>query len=515
MTQPQDDVRLVHVSKTFPGTRALRDVSLSIRPGEIHALVGQNGCGKSTLIKILSGFHEPDPGSEVYIRGERIEPHRAAEAARRLGLRFVHQGLGLIDELDAVDNIALAGAYETGFGGRIDWRSQAERSRELVARVGIEMNVRCPVGECDAVERTAVAIARALADLPPGQGTLVLDEPTVALTPGESERLFAIVRDLAKSGISILYVSHYLDEIFAIGDRLTILRNGSLIATHAVADITKHQLVTEMVGEELGEASDAVHPGRVGNQPVLSAEGLVGRELRGVSFDLFPGEILGIAGALGSGRSELPLALIGAASLEEGAVTVNGVEASRLSPHEMVALGLVLVPADRRQKGSVGEFSVSENLSLGNLSSLVRRGRVDRRAEAGFVEHWLHELDVRPPDPARSFQTLSGGNQQKVVLSKWLGMDPHVLVLDEPSSGVDVGARATIYGILRERAAAGLGVLICSSDTVEIAELATRVLVLRNGRVTAELVGADISEAATLGAIEGTGEPIAFAEASS
>jgi ribose transport system ATP-binding protein len=513
VTEAQDDVRLVHVSKTFPGTRALRDVSFSIRPGEIHALVGQNGSGKSTLIKILCGFHEPDEGSEVYVRGERIEPHRAAEAARRLGLRFVHQGLGLIDELDAVDNIALAGAYETGFARHIEWRSQTRRSRELLARVGVAMDVRCPVGECDAVERTAVAIARALADLPPGQGTLVLDEPTVALTPGESERLFAIIRDLAQSGISILYVSHYLDEIFAIGDRLTVLRNGQRVATHTVEEITKHQLVTEMVGQELGQSSAAVYRGSAGAEPILAATGLAGRELRGVSLELFPGEILGIAGALGSGRSELPLALVGATPLDEGAVSVNGVAWKRPSPHAMAALGVALVPADRRQKGSVSEFSVSENLSLGNLGSLRRLGRVDRGAEATFVEGWLRELDVRPPEPHRSFQTLSGGNQQKVVLAKWLGVDPHVLVLDEPSSGVDVGARATIYEILRERAAAGLGVLVCSSDTAELAELATRVLVLRNGIVGAELVGEGINEAAILGAIEGTGEPITFAGA--
>jgi ribose transport system ATP-binding protein len=490
-------LELVNVSKTFPGTRALTNVSLEVDPGEVHAIVGQNGSGKSTMIKILAGYHAPDPGGRIYVQGTLIEADPAA-AARRLGLRFVHQGLGLINELNAVDNFSLAAGYDRGRVGRIRWRAQAERLERSLARFGVELDIWRPVGECNEVERTAVAIARALDGI--GEttgGALVLDEPTVALTAVEVGRLFGMIREIRAGGVSVVYVSHYLNEIFEVADRVSVLRGGHLVGTDKVSSTTHGEIVEKMIGKELAAFSRPASSGAAvddGAQPILSVSDLSASELRGVSFELRAGEILGIAGLQGSGIDELPYALVGASRSHSSEIRVDGHRLRRLSPSEMGRAGVRLIPRDRPSQSAILPFSVRENMTLAHLRALRHHGRIRRGPELAFVRHWMSHLDVQPRDPERTFATLSGGNQQKVVLGKWLGVAPRVLVLHEPTNGVDIGARAKIYATLRERADAGLAVVLCSSDADELAQLSTRVLVLVRGRVAQVLRGDDITE---------------------
>ena len=495
-------VRVLDLSKTFPGTRALIEVSLSLERGEIHALVGQNGSGKSTLIKILSGFHSSDPGSRVWVGGTEVTADLAA-SAHRLGLRFVHQGLGLIDELNAVDSFGIVSGFARASGRRVDWGAQAERVRAQLARFGVEVDVMRPVGELDAVERTAIAIARALEGLEPGSGALVLDEPTVALTEREVSRLFEILREVQSSGVSVLYVSHYLDEVFAIADRVSILKGGRLVATRDTASLDRDELVQLMVGREVGSLHGRRGSGQevVSETPALRVRNLSGRQLAGIDFDVAVGEVLGIAGLQGSGIGECPYALVGASRHPGATVEADGATAKRPSPPAMADLGVRLIPRDRRTQGAIGDFNVRENMTLGRIKSFRRSGRIRVRDERAFAEHWIGELELDPPDPERAYMTLSGGNQQKVVLGKWLGVDPKVLVLDEPTNGVDIGAREKIYSTIRNRAAGGLAFVLCSSDAAELAEISDRVLVLNDGRIEAELRGEDITETAIVRAL--------------
>lgn len=489
-------VEVKNLSKTFPGTRALADVSLRLAPGEIHALVGQNGSGKSTLIKILAGYHQPDRGGEVWVGGTEITTDRGA-AAHRLGLRFVHQGLGLIDELNAVDSFGLVSGFARTTAGNVNWKAQASQVRAQLARFGVAVDVMRPVGQLDAVERTAVAITRALEGLESGSGALVLDEPTVALTKREVSQLFGILREVQRSGVTVLYVSHYLDEVFDIADRVSILKGGRLVATHDTSALDRDELVRLMVGHDVG----SLHGRRSElteseDTPALRVRGLAGRQLQGIDFDVARGEVLGIAGLQGSGIGECPYALIGATRHPRAVIEVAGEGAPRRTPTVMADLGVRLVPRDRRTEGAVSEFTVRENMTLGRLRSFRRGGRLRPGDERVFVNHWIDELELVPPDPDRAYSTLSGGNQQKVVLGKWLGTDPQVLVLDEPTNGVDIGAREKIYTTIRDQAAGGLAFVVCSSDAAELAEICDRVLVLDGGVIEAELVGDDITEAA-------------------
>ena len=412
-----------------------------------------------------------------------------------------------MNEFNAIDNIAMAGGYITR-RHRILWDRQARRTREPLSTVGVDVDLWRPVGEFEAVERTAVAIARALAGGVPGQGLLVLDEPTVALSPSEIQRLLRIVKGLADSGVAVLYVSHYLDEVLQIAQRVTVLRNGKLVTSRTADGLDKRELIRLMIGTDIqtmanGTAELAALGGQdVPSAPALTARNLRGRELRGLSFEVYPGEILGIAGTLGSGRTELPLALVGAAERCSGDVSVGTSETRRRTTCAMKELGVVLVPGDRHRQGSIAEFSVTENATLAGLGRFRRRGRLSHAAERAYTVGWLERLDVRPPRPDLIFSTLSGGNQQKVVVGKWLGTKPTVLVLDEPTSGVDVEARSTIYRIIRDQAAAGLAIVACSSDTEELVELATRVIVLRDGVAAVELSSLPLDEAAILHAME-------------
>lgn len=508
MPGPQAEVavRITGLSKTFPGQRALRDVSLEILRGEVHGLLGENGSGKSTLIKVLSGLHAPDAGSRVEIHGTPLRFASSADSSR-LGLRFVHQTLGIIDQMTAVENIALCSGYEVRPGFPIRLREQRARVSGLLDRFGVDVPLDRPLGQCRAVDRSIVAIVRALDGLDLEAGVLVLDEPTAALPPNEVDQLFGIVREITRHGVTTIYVSHRLDEVFALVDRVSVLRDGRMQGTRAVADLDHKSLVEMILGEartglrSYGGSDDrtGVGSGEPAKEPDRSGERLRVAALRsptidGVSFGLAPGEILGVAGLLGSGREELAYALVGALAASTESLTLDG-EAlpSKMSPAKARRHGMALVPGNRRPGSAVGAFSVRENVTLTDLRGVSRFSRISRRMEDRVAARWIGELDVRPADPERIFSLLSGGNQQKAILAKWFHIDPRVVVLDDPTAGIDVGARQMIYRIIRGRAASGTSFLVCSSDQEDLVELCDRVLVLRDGRITSELRGDEIT----------------------
>ena len=479
------------LTKTFPGTRALDNLSLSVERGEIHAIVGQNGSGKSTLIKILAGYHAPDPTGKVWVGGTEIVNDRAAKA-HELGLRFVHQGLGLIDELDVIDNFGLISGFIRKRTRRLDWKRQVDHVSSQLSRFGIQVDVMKPVKELNAVERTAVAITRALEGLGPGSGALVLDEPTVALTKLEVEQLFTIIQEVQRSGVSVLYVSHYLDEIFDIADRVTVLKGGKLVVTREIDSITHSDLVQLMVGRNVESIIKTSKKAQ--SAPLLSVKNLTGAELKGIDFTVHHGEVVGIAGLQGSGIAECPYLLIGASTSEDLSLELDGRIVKKISPPLMAKNGVHLVPGDRKSQGAISEFNVRENITLGDLEPFRQHGRLSAGAERAVAQHWIEELDLVPPDPEHDYITLSGGNQQKVIVAKWLAVNPKVLILDEPTNGVDVGAREKIYSVIRDQASRGLAFIICSSDAGELAELCDRILILNDGKIISELTGKEVNQ---------------------
>jgi ribose transport system ATP-binding protein len=489
------------LSKTFPGTRALVDVAIDIRPGEVHALVGQNGSGKSTLIKTLAGYHTPDAGAIAELDAEPfVLGHEVPD-----GLRFVHQDLGLVLELNAMDNLALRGDFIRGFGGRVRWSEQEEETYRLLERFDIDLDIHRPLAEATPVQRTVVTIAAALQGWN-GGGVLVLDEPTAVLPHDEVERLLAMVREVQRSGTSVLYVSHRLDEIFQIADRVTVLRAGRVVGTLPVADVDQRGLAQLMVGAEVDPAYRAPVAARPDSPVVLELRDVRARRLHGLNLDVHRGEILGIAGLAGDGVNELPYLIAGyprhAAS---GSIRLPRRSDDWIDVSDAKRLGIPLVPADRAHEAIVPDFSVSENLSLSVLGGLGSRGRLSLAAEQELVERWTERLEVVTAGSEAMISTLSGGNQQKVVLARCLARDPELLVLSEPTAGVDIGTRVAIYELLAALARDGLTVIVSSSDLGDLLAMCTRIVVLRDGRVGAELSAQGLTEHALVNAIEGDG----------
>lgn len=511
ITEPQPLLRLRNLKKTFPGTIALKGIDLDIRPGEIHGLVGQNGSGKSTVVKVLAGYHEPDGGAEGWLSGEEFQLGSVSEAAR-VGMRFVHQDLAIVLELDAIDNIALGGGYAAGRAGTIHWAEQRAFTARQLARFGVELDMRAPLNEASQVERTAVAIVRALAGWEGKRSLLVLDEPTAALPAPEVKRLHKLVHDVCRdedggrNDTSVLYVSHRLDEIFEIADRVSVLREGELVGTYDVADLTPRRLAELMVGREVHQPATRANAEVATAAPVLTARGLTGRWLRGIDLELRPGEAVGVAGVLGSGRDELPYALTSAtAEPIEGTIMVGDRELPSCRPSAAHELGIGFVPADRGREAVVASFSMGENLTIGGMGRLARMGIVQARNERALIQHWIKELGIVPNDPERPISKFSGGNQQKVMVARWLSVVPKILVLSEPTAGVDIGAREAIYELLRAQLKSGqLGILVASSDVEDLVRLCDRVLVLRDGKVTRELGAGEVNATSILHAMEGT-----------
>ncbi|KUO09376.1 hypothetical protein AQJ58_25630 [Streptomyces sp. DSM 15324] len=501
-------LRVAALSKRFGGTRALDDVDLEVAPGEIHALIGPNGSGKSTLIKILAGYHHAEPGAVAELDGEPFDLGHAA-TSRHDRLRFVHQELGLVHELSAIDNLALRHGFARTALGNIHWPEMERRTTALVERFGLGIDVHRPLTQASPVQRAVVAIAAALQGWEGGRGVLVLDEPTAVLPPGEVARLFDIVREVRDLGAGILYVSHRMDEIFALADRVTVIRGGRRIATRPIAGLTSRSLAELMTGEETGTRTEADHrPARSGGPTaaVLEVRDLRAGPLRGIGLDLAEGERLGITGLVGSGHEIVPYAVCGAhAGPVSGRLRLPRRSSRWTEARDADALGLPLVPGDRAAEGVIGEFSVGENLTLPLLRRLrTRAGRLHRRRESVLTQDWIRRVGVRAAGPGARITTLSGGNQQKVVMARCLAQRPPVLALCEPTAGVDIATRLQLYDLITRQADDGMGVIVCSSDTQDLLALCTRVLVVRDGRIARELSGGDITERALVHAMEGT-----------
>jgi ribose transport system ATP-binding protein len=510
MTEPSSSplVSIEQLSKTFPGQRALADVSFDISRREIHALVGENGSGKSTLIKILAGFHLPDPGGRVLVDGSPLHFGSAADARRR-GLRFVHQDLGLIGELTAAENVGLVAGFTTR-ASRIDRRAQRRLTERLLARIGVEFDVERPVRQLRAVERSALAIARSLDDSSGEISLLVLDEPTSALPPTECEALFSVLHKVRENGVSILYVSHRLDEVLSLASQVTVLRDGRCQGTIPTASVDRGRLARLIVGEELELSAAPAAPAAAAagrEQAVLEVRDLRCTPITGIDFDVRRGEVLGIAGLSGSGREILAGAVCGAVP---AAVSLNiagqRVDADPMTPQLARQLGLALILPNRHPQAAIPNFTIGENITLGWVSEFARAGRIDHSRERAAAREWIERLDIRPPDPDRLYGLLSGGNQQKVLMAKWFGLDPRVVFMEDPTSGVDIGARNAIYDLIRRYAGSGTGFVICSSDTEDLVSACDRVLALADGRIVEELHGSAISEGEVLRAISGSAQ---------
>jgi ribose transport system ATP-binding protein len=478
-----------NLSKTFGATKALRNVSLTVRAGEIHALVGMNGSGKSTLVKILSGFHTPDPGGRALIAGAELT-FGDPEAARRLGAQFVHQDLGLLSSLTTVENLALEQGYAARAVGPINWKREIRRTEEALTRLGYALDVRKPVGQLSAAQRSAVAIARAFVRSQ-DMRAIILDEPTASMPASEADDLFALLRRVASRGVGVVFISHHFEEIFQLADRVSVLRDGVLVATEPIQSLTHDRLVEHVVGSKV--ISESRPRAVVEHRPLLRASGVAGGTLRSLDLVVHAGEVVGVAGLDGSGREVVCQLLFGALD-RQGDVSVNGTALTVGRPDRAISAGLALVPAERHRDALFGTMSVRENVTMGALEKFLRWGWLSRRRETREVDGWIGKLLVRTPSAEQKAAALSGGNQQKLVFARALRRQPTVLLLDEPTQGVDVRAKEDIYASIRSAADGGSAVVLASSDTEELCRNCSRVVVLSLRGDVVELTGDDVDE---------------------
>ncbi|WP_238441512.1 sugar ABC transporter ATP-binding protein [Frankia nepalensis] len=477
----------------FGPTVALDDVALTVERGQVHALLGENGSGKSTLIKILAGYHRPDPGGRVLVAGRALSFGNPVNAAS-LGCRFVHQDLGLVDTLSVAENLFLTSGFPARWG-TIRWARLLRAARDDLARVGLDLDPRQPVAGLSPAVRTGLAVARALR---PGAGNvalLVLDEPTATLPDDEVRQLLATVRAAAATGAGVLYVTHHLDEVFDIADVATVLRDGRVVASSAVPDLTRTRLVNQLLGSELDEAhasSQALPPPRA--NAVLRVHDLAAGQLRSLSLQVRAGELVGIAGLTGSGRESALAAVFGAVHPEGGDVLVDSTPLRPGHPRRAIDAGVAYLPADRKAHGGIMSLPAAANLTLPDLRALWRPPMLRLGAERVEARSWFSRLDVRPAGAVHlPLAALSGGNQQKVLLAKWLRCRPRVLLLDEPTQGVDIGAKAQIHQRIVAAADDGAAVVVSSADVDELVALCHRVVVLRGGHAVADLSGPALS----------------------
>jgi ribose transport system ATP-binding protein len=498
MTTPL--LQMTGIDKAFAGVAALTSASLTIEPGEIHAVIGQNGAGKSTLIKILTGVYRRDAGLIMFAgKPSTISSPREAQDS---GISTIYQELTLVPLRSVTENVTLG--YEPRiWGGIIDWPRAHARTREILARFGIEIDVRAPLGSYSTAIQQLVAIARAVSL---DARLVIMDEPTSSLDDREVEVLFGVVRGLKASGVSVLYVSHFLDELFRICDSVTVMRDGRTVARKAIADTTKLELIADMLGRDIDEIRADGMTELGGGQRDRSGEVLLeakaaatDRRLHRLDLIVHRGEIVGLAGLLGSGRTEAARAVFGLDRLKAGSVSFKGQAPS--DPASAIAAGIGYLTEDRKAEGIVPEMSVRENVTLAVLPKLSRGGRIERGRERALVEAFIKSLGIKTANMDQPIRELSGGNQQKALLARWLATEPELLILDEPTRGVDVGAKLEIQAIIRDYVARGFGVLLISSEFEELVEGADRITVMQDGYSVTELQNPGITENALVKAI--------------
>ena len=481
------------LSKTFPGTKALDSVDLTVHPGQIHALIGQNGSGKSTVVKILAGYHEPDAGARAEVKGVPFELG-SASAALNAGLRFVHQDLGLVETMTVAENFHMG---DTSFSlGRVRKADDRKTARAALERLGYDIDPSAVIGTLAESERTAVGLARALyaSDTALPFHLLVLDEVTASLPGAEAQRLFAALRRIAATGTAILFISHHLDEVLDLCDQVTVLRDGKLVDSVVVAGLSGEQLAELLLGRRL-QAELAAHTRVEVEQtsPTMRVSQLAGMTLAPFDFELFPGEVLGIAGLTGSGRDEIA-SLIGGRIPRSGTISIDGKSVKSNDPRAAIDAGICMVPADRAGLALFPLYTVRENLTIADLDPFFQGGRMRPGDEVSHAKEWISEMDVRPARHDAVIGELSGGNQQKVVIARWLRVAPRVFVLDEPTQGVDVGSKADIHRLIDQAVSRGASVIVASSDSSELERLCTRVIILQRGEVSAHLRGNEIHQ---------------------
>lgn len=495
---PTPAVEAIGISKRFPGVHALDDVSLTLFPGEVHAVVGENGAGKSTLMKILAGVYPPDAGT-VRVGGQEVHLDNP-RTAQDLGINTIYQELSLVDSLSVGENIFLGDLpTRSGTGWQVDWKVLWKRSTEMLERVGCPVRPQTPVRRLSVAQKQMVEIARALAR---NVRVLILDEPTSSLTERETTKLFEIIEILRQRGVAVIYISHRLVEVFQIAHRVTVLRDGKVVGTLPTAEADEDTLVRMMVGRDL---SHLFTQARKSEAPVrLEVRGLTRKGvLHDVDLSLRGGEIVGVAGLVGAGRTELARCLFGADKYDAGEILIDGKRAAIRTPADAVRLSIALVPEDRKLHALILGMGVRENLSLPMLDRLGSPFIPSRTKEKSLVAKYIKSLSIRTPHMEQRVRALSGGNQQKVVIARWLATAPKVLILDEPTRGIDIGAKAEVHALIARLAEEGVAILMISSELPEILGMSHRVLVMRGGRIVADIPREEASEESIMGAATG------------
>ena len=507
MTESAAGLALTGVSKHFGGLTALDRVDFFVQAGEVHALLGQNGSGKSTLVKVISGFHSPDPGARLELWGRQVD--LPLTAAHEHGIAVIHQDLGLVEQMTVLENMGITSGYGARLLAPIASRRECRRCRELLAGMGLAVDPDTLVASLSPASRAAVAIARARRVLEEHaeRFVFILDEPTVYLSVEESNRVMTLMRTVADSGSAVVFISHRLQEVMTIADRITVLRDGRVADTFQASEGNQRRIISAMLGRTLDQFyPDPVQP--VPAAPLLRVSGLAGQRLAGVSFDAAPGEIIGFAGLVGMGHEEIPYLIGGIARATAGRAELDGTDLLPLPLGARIQLGVTLVPGNRQRDGAWLGATAQENITLPRLGLSSPWRRLHLGAEHKDASSLMTLFGVRPPAPKLKVAQFSGGNQQKIVLAKWMSTSPRVLLLDEPTQGIDAGAKLEILQRISDAANAGTVVLIFSGDYEQLANVCSRVLVLRHGRVTAELTGADIAEPAIAQLAQGeTAEP--------
>ncbi len=481
-------IEMTGISKSFNGNTVLNNVEFSVKKGEIHALMGENGAGKSTLMKILTGIYTRDTG-EVKVKGKLVDFKNPKEA-EHAGIAVIHQELNILPDLTVAENLFLGNEKTFGKSGILKTREMNKEAKTILAELGLHVDVKTVARELSVGKQQIIEIAKAMSS---NAEVIVMDEPTAALTDREILSLFETIRALQKNGVSFVYISHRMEEIFALCDRITILRDGNYVGVKEIKETSFDEIVQMMVGRELGERFPERNSA-IGDVK-LTASGLTRNgHFEDISFELRKGEVLGIAGLMGAGRTEVVQSLFGYKKLHKGEILLDGKSVKISSPLQAKKLGFGYVTEDRKSEGLIVDFSVKDNLCLTNFSKVSSNGIIKAGEEKALYETMVKRLGVRTSGPNQAAKSLSGGNQQKVVIAKWLGIEPNVLILDEPTRGVDVGAKKEIYSIINELAERGVAILMISSELPEIIGMADRVLVMHEGTLTAELQKEDMTQ---------------------
>ncbi|MCC3372511.1 sugar ABC transporter ATP-binding protein [Cohnella sp. REN36] len=482
-------LRMSNISKTYPGVKALDQVQLAIKPGEVHALIGENGAGKSTLMKILVGVENPDEGAEIHFAGEKIRLSKPIEATLK-GISMIYQDLSLFPNLSVAENICIGTESAAKGYARVKWKPMKARAEKALAELGLKVDVSLPLEKLSIAKQQLVAIARSLVF---DSKLIVMDEPTSSLSSGEVEQLYKIIEDLRNRGISIIYISHKLKELFAVADRFTVLRDGKFVGSYDKEDMDEDKLIALMVGREVDVINREEN---AGGEEVLRVEGLSKKgNFKDISFSLRAGEIVGITGLVGAGRTELAQALFGLNKPDSGQIYVAGKKVNIRTSSDAVKHKMAYIPESRQTQGLFLRQSITDNISVTVFGKMLNKFKlIDRSKEQKLASEYIQILDVRPPIAGMNAGQLSGGNQQKVVIAKWLSTEPRILIIDEPTNGIDIGAKTEIHKLLRRLTNKGIGIIVISSELPEVLAVSDRILVMRRGRISGEIAASEATQ---------------------